>query len=254
MSSILRKRLSSGWTGVPNTTIRDRSISHRATGVLVFLLSMDDGWSMDARVIAERKGHERRDAVLTALRELRDAGYMRHTKTRDGGRFVTEVEVSDVPLDEWKGGHVVDLTTRVGFPGPGKPAPGQPGPGAPDPGSSDRQESTRGQTPKGTQKTSSSCARHELGHVQADDDEDPRVSAAIRSCAESALEEVTIDRGPRERPAAWLAAVIDDYRDRGFAEAMRDYLDDDPDADVRDLVVHVHSLRELGELAEVEEA
>jgi hypothetical protein len=142
VSSILRKRLTRGWTGVPNATLRDRRISYRATGVLAYLLSMDDGWSMDARILAEGKEGEGRDAILTALRELRQAGYVHHTKRRtDAGRFVTEVEVSDVPVDAWRGGVLIDLT-KDGKPDPGEPEPGKPTPGHPEPGCPTAQEET----------------------------------------------------------------------------------------------------------------
>lgn len=125
MSTILRKRLSAGWTGMPNETIRDRSISFRATGLLAFLLSMDDGWSMDSRIVAARKGREGRDAVRTAMKELRAAGYVKleNARSPDTGQFQTEIVVSDVPM--FTGLFAVES------PAPDNPAPGEPAPADP---------------------------------------------------------------------------------------------------------------------------
>ena len=53
-------------TGCPN----------RARGVLVRLLSNADGFQITAADLAR----ERRGAILTALRQLRDAGYLWTTK------------------------------------------------------------------------------------------------------------------------------------------------------------------------------
>lgn len=89
-----------GWVPVANSAARDRSISWRARGLLVELLSYPDGWetSVDKLValgqLAEG-GCEGRDAMRSAMNELVAAGYVLRTKYRDGGKWMTTLDVSD---------------------------------------------------------------------------------------------------------------------------------------------------------------
>lgn len=93
-----------GFTMVENATVRDKRLTFRATGLLVFLLSLPDGASIDARGLAQRKG-EGRDAILRALRELTELGYLHRRRRRvEGGRFVTETYVLEQADLEWQPG------------------------------------------------------------------------------------------------------------------------------------------------------
>jgi hypothetical protein len=73
----------------PTTTVRHGAVSYRARGILNRLLSNADGYGMTAEALsAEGSGCEGRDAIRTALRELRHAGYIERTAIKnDGGRF-----------------------------------------------------------------------------------------------------------------------------------------------------------------------
>lgn len=98
MAGIIRAaRPPRGWTEIYHDTARDARLSYRARGVLVRLLTNSDGYRMTADDLA-REGREGRDAVLSALRELRGAGYVIVRKTQSSdGRWRTETFVFDTP-------------------------------------------------------------------------------------------------------------------------------------------------------------
>lgn len=98
MTGIIRApRPERQYTSLRNEVARDDRVSYRARGVLVRLLSNADGFPMTAADLA-REGQEGRGAILTALRELREAGYIRTIKTQDRhGRWSTQTFVYDTP-------------------------------------------------------------------------------------------------------------------------------------------------------------
>jgi len=98
--SIIRSpRLESNFSVVSNSVIRDSRLSYRARGVLLEILSRPDNWRVSGDSLA-RNGKEGRDAILTALKELREAGYIRMVKQRlADGTFETNNYVYDTPQD-----------------------------------------------------------------------------------------------------------------------------------------------------------
>ena len=66
----------------PSATVRDSRLSYRASGVLNRLLDNAEGYGMSAeQLAAERPEREGRDAIRTALRELKEAGYIQRRAT-----------------------------------------------------------------------------------------------------------------------------------------------------------------------------
>lgn len=130
MTGIIRApRPARGWTEIKNTTARDARLSYRARGVLLRLLSNEDGFRMTADDLA-REAREGRSAVLTALKELRQAGYLIVNKIQgQGGRWRTETFVFDTPQQPLSPA----VATGVQFPNSGSPNSGQPAVGSPDP-------------------------------------------------------------------------------------------------------------------------
>jgi hypothetical protein len=73
--SILRVKRTKGYTTIPNSTLCDARMSFRARGVLAFLLAKPDDWETRTTDLPAQ-GKEGRDAIRTAMKELRDLGYM----------------------------------------------------------------------------------------------------------------------------------------------------------------------------------
>jgi hypothetical protein len=126
--SIIRSpRLESNFSIMSNAVIRDSRLSYRARGVLLEILSRPDNWRVSGDSLA-RTGKEGRDAILTALKELRDCGYIKtETKRLENGRFETNNYVYDTPQDV--SGSVLpspEIPTLV-QPSPEKPEPEKPG-------------------------------------------------------------------------------------------------------------------------------
>lgn len=100
---IIRTMPDEGWVPVANSTARNHSISWRAKGLLLELLSYPDGWETTVdRLVAlgkQAKGHaEGRDSMRLAMNELEQAGLVHHYKRRNKqGHWFTFTEVCDVP-------------------------------------------------------------------------------------------------------------------------------------------------------------
>lgn len=162
MSAGLRKVKRDRFVTVPNETARDEHLSFRARGVLLYLLSHEDGWDVRSEAIA-RAGKEGREAIRTALRELGEHGYYRLERRRGrDGRSYMGTAVSDYPIADWisdyaefdgtavpvieqrdgsflvrhkDGSTSEDATSRLFDLEPGSAGDGFPGPGDPEAGS-----------------------------------------------------------------------------------------------------------------------
>jgi len=118
--TIVRAPRHERWLVFEKSTIEDPKLSFRALGLLTFILSKPDYWRVDATEIAGERA-EGRDAIRTALNELRDAGYLTRQRYQDaGGHWVTDTVVTELPAP-----------TDDGFPGAGEPTAGEPTVGAP---------------------------------------------------------------------------------------------------------------------------
>lgn len=117
-----------------NNVIYDDRLSYRALGLLTYLLSKPDGWETDSEKLSNGR-KEGRDAIRTAMKELREAGYMRQSKVQDKttGRWSTAAEITDQPDDGFPVPGATSANTLSSQVGPttGKPTVGYPDVGKP---------------------------------------------------------------------------------------------------------------------------
>ncbi len=105
------QRKKTNFTVIGNDVLRDDRLSYRARGLLACILSRPDNWRTSADSLA-REGKEGRAAILTALKELEDAGYLVRTRVQDkAGLWRTHSTVYDEPRN----------ITEVQFPNVGSP-------------------------------------------------------------------------------------------------------------------------------------
>jgi hypothetical protein len=114
---------SSRWFLLARESAQDNRLSFRARGVLAYLLSKPDGWEWREAELLDA-GAEGRDAVRSALRELKDAGYLTTARQQHPttGKWEWVKTIHEIPIDGFSGD---------GFPGDGKPGNGFPGDGFP---------------------------------------------------------------------------------------------------------------------------
>lgn len=98
MKIIRAARPEAGFAIIRNDVLRDARLSYRARGVLAFILSHTDGWRVTADSLADM-GSEGRQAIHTAFKELRAAGYIEQHRKQDPetGHWETMTVVYDAP-------------------------------------------------------------------------------------------------------------------------------------------------------------
>lgn len=86
------------YTCIPNEAIRDKRLSLKARGLLVFCLSLPDTWEYSIEGLMKVVGAGR-DCIRTALQELENSGYLTRHRARDEkGRLGTsEYVLYDTP-------------------------------------------------------------------------------------------------------------------------------------------------------------
>lgn len=138
---------------VRRAVIRDRRLRYAARGVLLRLLSNADGYSMTAADLAA-ESPDGRTAVLGALRQLRDLGYVVTTRSQvQGGRWRTDTYVLEEPT----------AATEVGLPDFGSPNSGSPDVGGPDHKSSKGNNKVKQQQGRASGPATSAAAGVEKG-------------------------------------------------------------------------------------------
>ena len=99
MTIIRAERPNSKFAIIRNEVLQDERLSFRARGVLASILSRPDNWRCSAWDLAT-EGREGRRAILTALTELEDFGYLKRVKKQDeAGKWSTCTYVFDMPVD-----------------------------------------------------------------------------------------------------------------------------------------------------------
>lgn len=80
--AVYRVNKTRSYTVMANFHLRDKNLSLKAVGLLSKMLSFNDGWKFSTRGLAAicKEGP---DAILSALRELENHGYLVRQRTRD---------------------------------------------------------------------------------------------------------------------------------------------------------------------------
>ena len=96
--SVYRVNKTRDFTVMGNTHLRDKNLSLKAVGLLSKMLSFNDGWQFSTKGLS-MICKEGPDAVLAALRELEDHGYLvRHRQRDSKGRMSNTVfEIYEQP-------------------------------------------------------------------------------------------------------------------------------------------------------------
>lgn len=97
-SNTLRLHLSGQFVQIPNSTVRDKNLSFRATGLLVYMLSMSNGWIFSVNRLGQSK-RDGKDSAAAAARELEAVGYLFRERSRDVSGRLTGVtwHIADHP-------------------------------------------------------------------------------------------------------------------------------------------------------------
>ena len=96
--AVYRVNKNRGYTVMANYHLRDKTLSLKAVGLLSKMLSFNDGWQFSTKGLS-MICKEGPDAVLAALRELEDHGYLvRHRQRDSKGRMSNTVfEIYEQP-------------------------------------------------------------------------------------------------------------------------------------------------------------
>jgi hypothetical protein len=94
---VIRARPRKNFTVLSNELLQNRKLSFAAQGLLTHLLSLPEGWNINAQRLAT-DALEGRDAIRRLLKELEDKGYYRVIRRQaGGGRWETLTEVYPEP-------------------------------------------------------------------------------------------------------------------------------------------------------------
>ena len=96
----IRDETGGNFTVVHNAILQDPSLSYKAKGLFVDMLSLPDDWVYTVAGMVKRST-DGRDSIYKALRELEDAGYIMRRQSRSGGKFsATEYDIIETPHTE----------------------------------------------------------------------------------------------------------------------------------------------------------
>lgn len=100
--AVMRVQKSKNYTVMANYHLKDKELSLKAKGLLSYMLMLPDDWdyTLEGLVKSFKEG---RTAVLTALKELKQTGYLRITQQRDkAGRISYIYDIFEKPLSNTK--------------------------------------------------------------------------------------------------------------------------------------------------------
>lgn len=123
--TIITVKPRTGFTVLPNRTLRDNRLSLKTRAILAIMFSLPEDWDYTAAGLSAICGAGR-DAVRSALRELEEYGYLTRVQRHDAsGHFSrNEYIVTDEPASEAD-------APMTDYPATAEPPAGEPSPGEP---------------------------------------------------------------------------------------------------------------------------
>lgn len=116
--AIIRSKRNRNFSIIGNDLIGNSSLSFKARGLLIYMLSRPDDWKFYTTELAKRSSKEGISAIRTALEEIEKAGYLiRKKKRKDNGKF----DGSD-----WKLVDIPTFSPQVDYPHADKPCSDNP--------------------------------------------------------------------------------------------------------------------------------
>ena len=104
---IIRNPERKSYTKICNDVLRNKSLSLKARGLLCYLLSLPDEWNVNLAHLETISDKDGRTSVISAMRELKQGGYLVRTLERDNGVIVRHVwTVFEEPSDSKIGMYV----------------------------------------------------------------------------------------------------------------------------------------------------
>lgn len=99
---IIRQRRPQRFVVIPNEAVQNHALSFKARGLLAYLLSQPDHWTISSNALAKMAAQDGREAIRTALLELEQARYLVRRRVQDPttGRWGWHQVLHDSPVEK----------------------------------------------------------------------------------------------------------------------------------------------------------
>ncbi|MEM7478560.1 MAG: hypothetical protein AAF483_26555 [Planctomycetota bacterium] len=96
-----RRNYADNFSIIDNRAVNDKRLSWEARGMLLYLMSKPDDWTVSFKNL-QNQSRAGRDKVYGIMRELINCGYAKRVRRRssDGTYGRCDYEISDIPLEE----------------------------------------------------------------------------------------------------------------------------------------------------------
>ena len=97
---IIRNRRPERYAIIPNDAVQNHALSFKARGILAYLLSQPDHWTISSQALAAMAAQDGRESIRTGLAELETAGYLVRRRVQDPttGRWGWHQVLYDQPV------------------------------------------------------------------------------------------------------------------------------------------------------------
>lgn len=106
-TKFIKTKKEKNYTVLDNTFIKDTRLSWKAKGLMTYLLSLPDDWTIHLSEI-EKHATDGKSALRSAINELKDLGYLKAEQKRENNRFaemvyiIIENPAEDFPLTDFQ--------------------------------------------------------------------------------------------------------------------------------------------------------